>query len=259
MGTNVSVLTESGGMLDNRPGNYRILPSGPAYCAGVVPDEDYEVVRTELHIWVPLDRAFEFIEQHLRSVGRPVQAFCGIELRVPAPLTPADWSTFNVPYLDKLGGWGLTYGNYSGVCRSNIALDIYPPQVTVMCAFSYTKPSRMHAKTFLLSGQADIRADGTVVAGTDTGPDAMLERSLFTINAVTETLTTLGASWDDTTRVALFHVHDIPDVWGKGVMGAIGEPLRKGVLVYRARPPIAGGEVELEARAVQNDLVLHNR
>ena len=62
------------------------------------------------------------IEKYLKSVGRPVQVFCGIELRVPAALTFGQWSSFNVPYLKQLREWGLIFGDQSGVCRSNIEL-----------------------------------------------------------------------------------------------------------------------------------------
>ncbi len=109
-------------LLDNEAGAYRILPGGSAFCSGVVPYQGYEVVRVLMNPWIPLDRGYGFIEDYLKSVGRPVQAFCGIELRVPAPLKFSDWSTFNVPYLEQLRKWGLLFGEYSGVCRSNIAL-----------------------------------------------------------------------------------------------------------------------------------------
>ncbi|MCY1267072.1 2-amino-5-chloromuconate deaminase [compost metagenome] len=245
--------------IHNTLGNYRILPSGAAYCAGIIPDQGFEVVRAELQGWIPLEQAYAFIEQHLKSLGRPVQAFCGIELRVPAPLTMESWSSFNVPYLAQLRNWGLVFSDYSGVCRSNIALDLYPPSVTSMCAFSYTIPTDAPGPTFLLSGQADISGDGKVIADGDTGPAAMQTRTRFTIEAVSETLTKLGFSWQDTTRAALFHTHDIPELWGPTLLGKIGEPIRRGVLVYRARPPIAGGEVELEARAVRKELVVASR
>lgn len=252
-------LTQAGDMLDNRAGNYRIVPSGPAYCAGIVPDKGYEVVRAELQTWVPLDRAFAFIEAHLKSTGRPVQAFCGIELRVPAPLTLDNWSTFNIPYLQQLRQWGLMHDNFSGVCRSNIALDVFPPKVTVLCAFSYTVPTTENVKTFLLAGQADIGSDGKIISEGDISPEAMRKRTLFTIDTVANTLGKLGFSWKETTRIALFHVHDIPKLWGPDILGKIGEPIRKGILVYRARPPIAAAEVELEARAVRQELLLSGR
>lgn len=125
-----------------------------------------------------------------------------------------------------------------------------------MCAFSYTVPATSKGLTFLLSGQADIGANNKIIAEGEVGPQAMQKRTCFTIDTVGETLQKLGFSWEDTTRVALFHVHDIPDLWGPALLGAMGEPIRRGVLTYRARPPIAGGEVELEARAIRQDLVL---
>lgn|GEM_PF-6969828 len=54
----------------------------------------------------------------------------------------------------------------------------------------------------------------------------------------------------------MFHAHDIPDLRGPTLLGSVGEPVRRGVLVYRARPPIAGAEVELEARAIRQQFVV---
>jgi hypothetical protein len=246
-------------LIENKTGNYKVLPSGVAYCSGVIPDAGYEVVRAELKHWLPLEQAYAFIESHLKTLGRPVQAFCGVELRVPEPLSFDKWSTFNVPYLEQLRKWELIYGDYSGICRSNIALDLYPPSVTSMCAFSYVVPSTSAVPTFLLSGQADIGPGNKIIADGEVGPQAMQKRTRFTIDTVSDTLKALGLSWSGTTRVALFHVHDIPDLWGPALLGAIGEPIHRGVLTYRARPPIAGGEVELEARAIRQDLVVTTR
>jgi hypothetical protein len=54
-------------------------------------------------------------------------------------------------------------------------------------------------------------------------------------------------------------VQDIPDLWGPALLGSVGEQLRQGVLVYRARPPIAGGEVELEARGARENVIVATR
>ena len=244
-----------GALIDNSAGNYKILPSGAAYCAGIIPDPGFEVVRAELQPWLPLEQAYAFIESHLKSLGRPVQAFCGIELRVPEPLTLDKWSSFNVPYLAQLRKWGLVSGDCSLVCRSNIALDPYPPTTTSTCAFSYTVPATSRGPTFQLSGQADIGPNNKIIAEGEVDPQAMERRTRFTIDTVADTLQKLGFSWEDTTRVALFHTHDIPNLWGPALLGRVGEPIRRGVLTYRARPPIAGGEVELEARAIRQELV----
>ena len=101
------ITPRSDGLFENSSGAYKILPSGVAYCSGIVPDNGFEVVRAELQPWVPIEQAYSFIEGHLRSIGRPVQAFCGIELRVPEPLSFDKWSSFNVPYLEQLRKWNL--------------------------------------------------------------------------------------------------------------------------------------------------------
>ncbi len=243
-------------LIDNPAGAYRILPGGAAFCSGVIPYQGYEIVRVLLRPWIPLEQGYGFIESYLKSVGRPIQAFCGIELRVTAPLAMKDWSSFNVPYLAQLRKWGLIFGDQSGVCRSNIALALLPPTTTSLCAFTYTAPTSAKNKTFFLSGQADIDASGRAIAEGDVGPAAMQRRARYTIDTVGATLAKLGASWQETTQVAFFHVHDIPDLWEANLLGSLGEALNRGVLVYRARPPIAGLEVELEARAVRQEIVV---
>ena len=243
-------------LLDNKAGAYKILPGGPVYCGGVLPYEGFEVVRVLLRPWIQLERAYAFIEKHLKNVGRPVQAFCGIELRVPAPLTFDQWSSFNVPYLKQLRDWGLMFGDQSGVCRSNIALAVQPPATTSVCAFSYTVPTSEKITTFFLSGTADIDPSGKIIAEGDTGPAAMQKRARYTIEAVGATLAKLKVTWQDTTQIAIFHVADIPDLWGPALLGTVGEAARRGVLVYHARPPLVGAEVELEARAVRQELIV---
>jgi len=243
-------------LIDNEAGAYRILPGGSAFCSGVVPYQGYEVVRVVLNPWIPLEHGYRFIEEYMKRVCRPVQAFCGIELRVPVQLRFSDWSTFNVPYLEQLRKWGLLFGEYSGVCRSNIAPATYPPGNTSLCAFSYIAPTSAKGTTFFLSGQADIDPNGQAIAGDDIGPAAMQKRARYVIDTVGTTLAKLGVSWQETTQIALFHVHDIPDLWDSLLLDSLGDALRRGVLVYRARPPIAGLEVELEARAVRQELVV---
>lgn len=242
-------------MLDNEAGAYRVLPGGAAYCGAVVPHDGFEVVRVQLRPWLALERAYAFIESHLQGIGRPVRALCGMELRIPRALSIDQWSSFNVPYLDRLRKWELMFGELSGVCRSNIALALHAPDATSLCAFSYTAPASAKGMSFLLSGQADIDAKGKIIAEGDTSPPAMQQRARFTIDSVGARLAELGLSWQDTKQIALFHAVDIPDLWGPTLLGAMGDAIRDGVLVYRARPPIVGAEVELEARAVRDVFV----
>ncbi|MFM0047810.1 hypothetical protein PQR40_38360 [Paraburkholderia sediminicola] len=179
-------------------------------------------------------------------------------MRVPAPLSLDDWSSFNVPYLEQLDKWGLIYEGYSGVCRSNIALAVHAPKVASMCAFSYTAPASANGRSFCLSGTADVDAIGKIVAPGDVSTDAMRKRARYTIDVIGQNLDKLGLSWSHANQLAIFHVANIPDLWGPSLLGGLGETLRQGVIVYRARPPIAGGEVELEARGARQDTIVSN-
>ena len=130
------------------------------------------------------------------------------------------------------------------------------PRYCTSTSPGFEPPTSAKGKTFFLSGQADIDASGKIIAEGDIRPAAMHMRARYTIDTVGATLAKLGASWQETTQIALFHVHDIPDLWEAALLGSLGEALRRGVLVYRARPPIAGLEVELEACAVRQELVV---
>jgi len=220
-------------LLDNAEGSYRILPGGVAYCTGIVPYQGFEVVRVQLQTWLPLEQAYPFIESYLKSVGRPVRAFCGIEMRVPAPLTRKDWSDFNTPYLEQLRRWGLMHGELSGVCRSNIALATHAPKTASMCAFSYTAPaeseSESEADGFCLSGTADIAPDGQVIAEGDTSPAAMRQRARYTIDVTAASLAKLGLSWSDVYQIAIFHAHEIPGLWEPALLGGLGDLIVTGL------------------------------
>jgi hypothetical protein len=48
------------------------------------------------------DQGCAFIEAYLKRIARPVQAFCGIEMRQPVQLTFDRWSGFNVTFDLKL-------------------------------------------------------------------------------------------------------------------------------------------------------------
>jgi hypothetical protein len=87
----------------------------------------------------------------------------------------------------------------------------------------------------------------------------MKQRARYTIDVIGTSLEQLGLAWRDVKQIAIFHVHDIPDLWGPALLGRVGEALRHGVLVYRARPPIAGGEVELEARGARATVIAATR
>ena len=88
-------------------GGYRYIPAVFQYSGGVAAEPGFEIERVRFVRPVPLEEAFQRIETHLRSIGRPLTAFCQCELRSPAPFTEEGFRTFNRIYVGTLERWGI--------------------------------------------------------------------------------------------------------------------------------------------------------
>ena len=238
------------------PGHYRFTPAGQVFCSGVRPDEGFEVVHAILRPRLPLAEGYAFVEAHLHKLGLPVQALCGMELRVPAAMTFEAFRAFNAPYVAQLDKWELINGNYSAVCRTNVAPALNAPREAVLHAFSYVAPASGNSSTFCVSGTADIDARGKIVAAGDTSVSGMRDKLKYVLDIITTRLAELELEWTDVTSVDLYAVADISDLWGTMILPALGTAARAGVRLHHARPPIIGSEVELEARGIAQELTL---
>lgn len=243
-------------ILEVEAGNYRFLPAGGVFCGGVLPGEGYEVVHAILRPWLPLAQGYAFIEGYLKNLGRPVQALCGMELRVPAPMTFDAFRAFNAPYVEQLRKWDLMSGNYSAVCRTNVAPGLNPPKQACVHAFSYVVPAAGKGITFCVSGTADIDPRGKIVAEGDTSAAGMKKKLEFVIEVIGNRLAEMDLEWNSVTQVDLYLVAGIPDLWGSTILPGLGDAALPGVRLHYARPPIVGAEVELEARALARELTL---
>ena len=236
-------------------GRYRFLPAGQVFCGGVLPDEGHEVVHVLLNPWLPLAPGYAFIENYLRTLGLPVQALCGMELRVPQQMTFDAFRVFNAPYIEQLRKWDLVSGNYSAVCRTNVAPGANPPREPSIHAFSYVAPATGSSRTFCISGTADIDPRGKIVAAGDVSPAGMKTKLEFVIGIIGGRLAEMELNWNDATYVDLYLVADAPQMWAT-VLPALGSATSRGVRLHYARPPIVEAEVELEARGVAAELTL---
>jgi hypothetical protein len=237
-------------------GHYHFVPAGQVYASGVRPDEGFEVVHALLRPQLPLADGYAFVEAHLRKLGLPVQALCGMELRVPAAMTFEAFRTFNAPYVAQLDKWQLINGNYSAVCRTNVAPALNPPREAMLHAFSYVAASTSNSSTFVVSGTADIDNRGKIVAAGDVSLSGMRDKMKYVIDVIATRLAELELEWSDVTQVDLYAAADISAVWGSTILPALGNAALSGVRLHHARPPIVGSEVELEARAVAQELTL---
>jgi hypothetical protein len=243
-------------LLENAAGGYRVLPAGSVFCGGVTPLEGHEIVHALLHPWIPLQDAWGFIEGYLKGLGRPVQALCGMELRIPQQLTFDEFRAFNQPYSAQLEKWNLLLGRYSAVCRTNVVPARDAPQGPSVHAFSYCVPSDHQGTTFCVSGTADIDARGKIVAEGDVSPAGMKARLQHCVDVITERLAMLELGWSAATHIDLCVANDIPGLMDSVVVPGLQGATARGIRVHHARPPIVGAEVELECRGCRRELVL---
>jgi hypothetical protein len=245
-------------LLDFEPGGYRVLPAGQVFCGGVTPLDGFEVVHALFTPWVPLANAWDAIARWLKSIDRPVQALCGMELRIPAQLSMEGFRAFNQPYVEQLRKWDLILplGNYSAVCRTNVAPASEPPREPSVHAFSFTAPATGKGKTFCISGTADIDARGKIVAAGDVSHAGMTQRLQHCVDVISERLSQLELEWSDATHIDLCYARDIGNLMETVVVPGLKGASAHGVRVHHARPPIVGAEVELECRGVRREITL---
>src|SRR5688572_13310504 len=114
-------------LVENKKGGFRFMRGIAPYSSGAVAMEGYEVAHATFSPAPPYRKGFEEIDRHLRKLGRPPEALCGIELRSPRPFTFAGFNEFNQRYLELLEKRGILAGGLNPVARTNVAPEIDPP------------------------------------------------------------------------------------------------------------------------------------
>ena len=82
-------------LIDNPKGGFSFVKGIGPFSSGATANAGFEIVHAMTHPLINLDDGYGVIERHLREAGRPMNAVCGIELRIPKPLTPAGFNEFN--------------------------------------------------------------------------------------------------------------------------------------------------------------------
>ena len=198
-------------------GHYHFVPAGQVFCSAVQPDAGFEVVHAIVRPQLTLADGYTFVEAYLHKLGLPIQALCGMELRVPAAMTFEAFRAFNAPYVAQLDKWGLFNGNYSAVCRTNVVPALNPPREAVLHAFSYVAASTSDSSTFLVSGTA-----ASTTAGKSSRPETppvsgMRDKLKHVIDVITTRLAELEHAWGDVTQVDLYAAADISDLWSSTI------------------------------------------
>ena len=147
-------------LIDNPKGGFQFIKGSGPYSSGAVASPGYEVVHAIFNPLPQLWDAFAIIESHLREAGQPLEALCGMELRIPKALSIEDFNEFNQPYIERLKQWGTHVDGLNPVARTNVAIEVNPVPAPSVYGFSYTVPSDHEGKTFVvtqLSAGATLR------------------------------------------------------------------------------------------------------
>lgn len=234
---------------------FRLLPGGAVFAGGAVALPGFEMVHAVFKPWVPLEEGYARVAAHLAALGRPMQALCGMELRLPRQLTLDEFQVFNRPYVEQLVRWGLMVEGRIPVSRTNVAPAVEPPEFPCLHGFTYTVPAESAGGHFVMSGMTENSPAGVVAAG-DTSPSGMRQKVEYVVRAVTARLGQLGVSFNDASHVEFYGSRGLDALVPDLVIPAAGNGAHRGVRWHYGRPPVQGLEIELEARNVAREILL---
>jgi hypothetical protein len=249
-------------LLDNAKGNYRFVRGyGAPFSSGAVADSGFEVVHATFRPFAPLADGYRRIENHMHEAGRPLNAVCGVELRIPEPLTPAGFDEFNRGYIERLTSWGVMVDGLNPVARTNVAPASARLPGPSIYGFYYTVPANKDARPgFVLAGVPEIasRAQGKreIVAAGDVSPEGLRRKTACVMQALGGLFGEMGLGWADASSVNLYTVHDLYPLFSSDLLPALGAAAFRGIRWHYSRPPVIGLELEIDGYSAREELVL---
>ncbi len=245
-------------------GQFQFVPGSATFCNGVVAMPGYAIAHATFHQPLPFAQAFEAIRRHLESLGRPMAALCGAELRIPQPLSFEGFKALNAGYIAQLEAHGLQLDGQGTMTRTNVAPEprAIAPDEPGIHAFSYTVPrSQPDARqAFVGSGIGELR-DGppsreSIVRAGESSPEAMQDKARYVMGAIQRQMANLGVSWADVTNTNMYTVHSPFHFLEPELLAVMGPAARYGVHWFYSRPPIQEVEFEVDVRGTAEELFL---
>ena len=244
----------------NPKGNYSFLKGISPYSAGAVAARGFAIEHARFQPALPLRAGFAAVDRRLKTLGRPRQSLCGIELRSPRPFTFQGFADFNAGYVDILKSWEILQDGLNPVARTNVAPEVDPPGEPLLYGFSYTVPSDRTAITFVVAGAGELPEDSLdphdVVRRGEDSPDALAAKARFVLGLMESRMRELGADWRDVTTTDVYTVHDIRPLLEPVILPRIGAAGRHGITWHYSRPPIVSIEYEMDLRGCRREVVV---
>jgi hypothetical protein len=247
-------------LLKNNKGNYHFWKGIAPYSAGVVAEAGYEIVQARFAQPLPLAQGLARAQAEVLAAGRPIDALCAMALRSPKPFTFAGFNAFNAEYVKSLVEWGLLVDGLNPVARTNIAPEVRPPAEPSVYSFSYTVPSTVKPKTFIVAGAGELPEGSLdphdVVRRGEVSTAALREKIRFVMGLMSGRLRGLGVGWDQVTTSNVYTVHGICGEIEKELIEPMGAGAAHGFTWHYSRPPIESIEYEMDLRGVRREIVL---
>lgn len=267
--------SKAGDIADNEAGGYRFIPGIPAFSEGAVAMPGFAVVHVRFDRLVPLEESYALVERELQSAGRPMQALCGMELRIARPYTVPEFRALNAGYIAVLRDkWKVFVDGINPVPRCNLALTVDRVAGPSLYGFSHTVPAAVSYRTFVTAGVNDgvlvygpntfrqIAAGETLTrvadapADGDVGDADTRRRLEFILDIAGKRLDHLGVTWADATQVELYVARPLGDAWEKVVLPRVGGSGQKGIRWHYGLPPFQGPQVEIDVRGFTQEKIL---
>lgn len=247
-------------LIDSPKGDFQFLRGSGPYSAGAVAKPGFEVVHVIFNPLPKLWDAFAFIEKHLAAAGRPIDALCGMELRIPKALSVEDFTEFNQPYIERLKQWGTHVDGLNPVARTNVAIEVNPVAEPSVYGFCYTAPSDFTGKTFVVAGAGELRssslAANEILSRGDVSADGLKAKTERVLGIMTERLEGMSVTWSDVTQSSIYTVHNIHPLMEPTIMPSLHEGGRHGVRWHFARPPVLEIEFEMDMRGLRQEITV---
>ncbi len=246
-------------LAENSKGNYTFVRGSGPFSAAVMAQPGFAIVHARFLPLIALNDGYLRVERHLQEMRRPLEALCGMELRIPKVLSREAFDEFNRPYIECLKAWGLDVAGANPVTRTNVAFEASPVSAPMLAGFYYTVPSTVPGQTFVLSGVPEIasREGGVqIVARGDTSADGLRQKLECILHALDAHLSEMKLTWGMATAVNIYTVFDIHPLLAPVLLSALGAASHAGITWHYARPPVSGLELEVDARAVKTELIL---
>ena len=246
---------------DHPQGNYRFLTGIAPYSSGVIAMPGFEIIRVRLHQPLVVNESvFDRIAQHLSEVGRPIQALCSMEFRIPEPLSFDGFKAFNINYQRMLQDRDLLLGEMNPIARTNISPSEFDLKEPSVYAFSYTIPGPSDP-SFIVAGAGDISDQGdlsisAIVRPDETSIDALEEKVGVVMGVMQDRLSGLGVDWDEVSKIDVYSTIPLKSILVNSILKKVGPAGLHGLNWYYSNPPIQGLIYEMDMRGIRKEFIL---